>query len=71
MSARRPHPAHAAVGRALIDRFGDIWRLEIEGVRVPGADDHWPREQVEREYGPLQEVLLVAVPDQRRGDSHG
>ena len=54
-----------AVGRALIDRFGDIWRITPEGVLVPGADDHWTREQVEHDYGPLQEVLLVAVPDQR------
>src|SRR5690606_18406844 len=47
------------VGRALIDRFGDIWRITPEGVRAPEADDHWTREQVERQYGPLREVVLV------------
>ena len=51
------------VGRALVDRFDDIWLITPEGVREPGADDHWTREQVEHDYGPLREVLLVAAPD--------
>ena len=59
------------VGRALIDRHGDIWRITPEGVRAPEADDHWTREQVERHYGPLQEVLLIAAPDPAtEGDHH-
>jgi len=51
--------AGTEVGRALIDRFGDIWRITPSGVRAPEADDHWAREQVERHYGPLREVVLV------------
>src|SRR5690606_8634528 len=35
------------------------WRITPDGVRAPEADDHWTREQVERHYGPLREVVLA------------